>query len=1220
MKTRRNIPTESARIVSARTLKGLSLLALSIWQVSALAEPAACDASGCQQDGEYLFRVSSRGLEQPLTDGVAAGSRALAPDRRVSIARPGRATAVGRFALDLPNGGVIWATEDPALIPPVLNVNGLSLVAFEEGRIAEPVRFSTYSNYTGFIERMELVIYHGRDNDLLTPLATLPLQPANAQDVMWDGTVVPGSRVLREGDDLQYVLRAWSADGSLDETWPRRLQLVRQEERERSRQQQQFNSDASQRGLSASELESRLLTDNTYGQNALRIQNIAIYGSRVRVLGQDLPKGYSLNINGESIPVDTERKFVAEYLLPVGEHGFDLVLGQGEKAIEHRLDMNVSGRYLFLTAIADVTASQNRISGSVEPLNESDRYDDFLVEGRLGFYLKGKVRGKYLITAHADTQEREVGDLFSGFFEADPQDIFRRLDPDAYYPVYGDDSTTWRDVDTQGRLYVRVDWDQNQALWGNFQTGLTGTEYSQYVRSLYGGALQWRSRSSTDLGEAHTQLRVFASEAQTAFGHTEFLGTGGSLYYLRHTDVLPGSEQVVLEVRDGLTGRAEARVTLVEGVDYEIDDMQGRIILSAPLAQISRQNLPSLTRDTPLGGYQNILLVDYEYVLRGFDGDDVTAGIRGKQWIGDHVAVGATFVEEQRAGDDYRVMGADLTLQAGRGTYLKLEHAKTESAVAPLFYSDNGGLSFRQLNSLGRRDGEASSLEARLNLKEQGWTDEEWTVAGWWRDVGDGYSISRFDTGERVREQGMEFLGHLNAHWVLSGRWSEARRGDSALDQQLLRLDWLLDDHSLSGELRGVQETRSGLSADGVLAAVQYTHRLNSALEVYGIAQLTVDDDGGAYRDNDAYTLGARYLFGNLSSVGAELTSGDRGDAATVSAEYRMSQDHSVYAGYTWVTDSTETDPLFRGHEPGGLTLGQRWRLSDQVNLFNESQWLKSGPDTGIAHTFGMDFYPGDNWNLGFTLQDGKLETPAGNVDRNAVTLRGGRTTSDTSWSSTVEFRRDSGAEQREQWVSTHRLLHKINDAWRVAARLNWSDTDDKRNPEAGARFTEANLGFSWRPVDGTRWAMLGKYTYLYDLSSLGQLESSSQYDQRSQILAFEGIYRIDQRWELAGKLASRLGEARLGRGTGSWYDSRADFAAIQARYRLYEHWSGLAEYRWLDTKNGGTRQGFLIGVDRDIGRNFRIGAGYNFTDFSDDLRRHDYDYRGWFLNIVGYY
>ena len=53
---------------------------------------------------------------------------------------------------------------------------------------------------------------------------------------------------------------------------------------------------------------------------------------------------------------------------------------------------------------------------------------------------------------------------------------------------------------------------------------------------------------------------------------------------------------------------------------------------------------------------------------------------------------------------------------------------------------------------------------------------------------------------------------------------------------------------------------------------------------------------------------------------------------------------------------------------------------------------------------------------------------------------------------------------------------------------------------------------------------------------------------------------------------------------------------------------------------DGGTRQGFLAGIDRDLGRNFRIGVGYNFTDFSDDLTDFDYDHQGPFLNLVGKY
>jgi hypothetical protein len=39
--------------------------------------------------------------------------------------------------------------------------------------------------------------------------------------------------------------------------------------------------------------------------------------------------------------------------------------------------------------------------------------------------------------------------------------------------------------------------------------------------------------------------------------------------------------------------------------------------------------------------------------------------------------------------------------------------------------------------------------------------------------------------------------------------------------------------------------------------------------------------------------------------------------------------------------------------------------------------------------------------------------------------------------------------------------------------------------------------------------------------------------------------------------------------------------------------------------------------VYRYIGKNMKAGAGYNFTDFSDDLTDLSYDHRGVFVNLV---
>lgn len=1192
------------------------------------ADVPRCTADGCEQAGELLFRVRSRGE----LDATAERSEA---DRSVGVTHdppaapapeePGVARISGQFRVDLPSGGMVWATEDPAQGTPIMNVRTGATAPLRDGRFTEPLRLHAYANHAAFIERLEVAVYRGSDTDLVRPLATIQMPVGNLVRHEWDGESLADAAPLRAGDTLLYVARAYDAAGSFDETVPQQIHLITPEEHERgSRRLRDEVSRVLGQQVEGETAQRLQIEDSIYGRSALRVQNIPVHGSRVRIHGRDIPRGARLRIDGQDIPVDQEGKFAAEFLEPVGRHVYALELQAGDTAVRDTLEVDVTGRYQFMVALADLTLSSSNISGSIEPLAGDEGFGDgFLAEGRLAFYLKGKIRGRYLLTAQADTRERELKDLFDGFFDAEPTDLFRTLDPDAYYPVYGDDSTTWRDVDSQGRFYLRLDWDGNQALWGNFNTGITGSEFAQYQRGLYGAALDWRSRRHTGLGEPGTQVRAFASEAQTVLGHSQFLGTGGSLYYLRHTNLLPGSDQVVLEVRDHATGRVEATTRLQRGADYEIDALQGRIFLTRPLAQLTRENVRTLTRDTPLDGYEQLLLVDYEYLPTGFRGDDITAGLRGRHWFGDHVGVGVTAVDENRRGDDYTLLGADLTLQAGRGTYLKLEQVRTEATVAPVFYSDNGGLDFIQRNPVdGAREGDARSVEARANFRELGWTRRDWSAGAWWRDVDAGFSIARSDTGLAREEYGAEFLGWFSEGFSLFGRHTRAEQGGQALEQSQLNAEWRPREHfTLAAELSHLSQERSIGDAEATLAALRYTQRVGSSLELSATGQLTLDDDEGRYANNDLLTLGARYLFGERSSVGAEVSSGSRGHGGRVDAEYHMGADRTLYGAYNYSTDSTARDSLFNPAVRNGWTLGQRSRITDRTRVFSESQYLKetARDESGLAHTFGLDFLPGPGWNLGFTVMDAELDAARGRVDRRAYSISGGRTDPRTQWSSKLEYRKDSGAEQREQWVTTNRLLHRLNEDWRIAVRANHSRTDDRLSAYDGAELSEVNLGFAWRPHDSTRWAAFGKYTYLYDLASAGQIGGAIN-DQRSHVLALEAIHQLDDRWQVAGKLASRWGDYRMGRGVGEWLDSRATLGALQLRYRLRYEWDALAEFRRLDVADGGTRDGWLVGVDRRIGDNFKVGLGYNFTSFSDDLTDLEYDHRGWFLNLAGYY
>lgn len=1202
---------------------------------AAAAEPStadaakiACSETGCVSGEGVLFDIRSKGERDPVTGAQAEGITAMAPDRRVAIdiAEPGKAVAVGKWSVNLPDGGVIWATEDPALGRPEFSVSAPSLVAFDGNTIVEPVRFFAYSNYSEFIERAEILVFKASDADLVSPIARIPLPLGAVSETRWDGAL-PAGLNLRQGDELVFVARLYDTAGVFDESYPSRLQLVKPEIAERGLRKIGDNANrGAAQSIGVEEAVRLSQIDSIFGQSGLRQQNIPIYGSRIRIQGRDIPAGGTVSINGQSIPLDLERKLVAEYLVPVGSYKFDVqIAGLGDAPLSYALDIDVSGKYLFAVAIADFTASGSSTTDSIEPVAEGDSFDDsFLLEGRLAFYLKGKVKGKYLITAQADTQEREITELFDNFWSPDPQDIFRRLDPDAYYPVYGDDSITYRDVDTQGKLYVRVDWDKNQALWGNYFTGMTGTQFGYYSRSLYGGALNWRSQRTTKTGEAGTELRAFGSDAQTANGHSDLLGTGGSLYYLKHANILPGSDRAVLEIRDLSTGRVVRRVDLARGPDYDIDEIQGRFTLTRPLSQTTRENMPTLTREQPLGGFTQVIKVDYEYVPdSGFDLDQMTGGVRAKHWFGDHVGVGATYVDENRSGEDYTLLGADITLQKGYGTFLKIEHSETESSSVPIFYSDNGGLSFIETNPQARyRSGGATAVEARANFKELGLTDLEWTAGAWWQDVDRGFSVSRYDPDADVVEYGAEVIGQFTPDINFYSRMTVAERNAESLSQAQVTAQWLVsEDTTWGAEIRVLDEQRLVGDATGTLAALEYKRQVGANLDLYAVGQVTLDDDGGAYEGNNSLTVGAEYVFGELSTVMAELVTGERGNAAKIGADYRLNQDYGIYGTYTYSSDLREYDTLFNSQLYNGWTIGQRWRISNQINMYNESQYLKDPQESGLANTFGMDFYPGTGWNIGFTLQSAELEKQLGIVERTAVSVSGGFVDNTMQWQSKLEWREDSGLEQLTQWVTTNKLLYRINADFRIAGSLNYSETEDRLDFIKGAKFVEANAGFAYRPADNTRWALLGKYTYLYDVSPFEQNGSNvADYDQNSQVLSFEGVYQPLAEWEFAAKAMGRIAEVRYGRLTGDWEQSNAVFLAGQARYAFAADWNALAEYRFLGVSDGGNLQGVLLGLDYDVNANFRVGAGYNFSDFSDDLTDFDYDDNGWFVNFVGSY
>ena len=92
-----------------------------------------------------------------------------------------------------------------------------------------------------------------------------------------------------------------------------------------------------------------------------------------------------------------------------------------------------------------------------------------------------------------------------------------------------------------------------------------------------------------------------------------------------------------------------------------------------------------------------------------------------------------------------------------------------------------------------------------------------------------------------------------------------------------------------------------------------------------------------------------------------------------------------------------------------------------------------------------------------------------------------------------------------------------------------------------------------------------------------------------------------------------------LDRADPDFFDNNAHLYILRTDYRFLKDWEILAEGRLLDLPDlDERRSGALFALYRYIGDHFKIGVGYNFTEFSEDLTDLSYDHHGFFLNIVG--
>jgi uncharacterized repeat protein (TIGR01451 family) len=982
---------------------------------------------------------------------------------------------------------------------------------------------------------------------------------------------------------------------------------------------------------------------------------------------QESPAVVSLTVAGQPIGFDKEGSFGLRLKLPSAGAGLQIA-ARFTDGLEVRFDhlLEVKSDFVLLVGLAEGKF------GYVK--RENGAGGGLYAEGRVKLYVKGRIQGRWLLEGGLDLDSTQI-DSWRDLFRSDPQKIFRNLDPDRFYTVYGDASETHESAPTRGRLFVRIQVDKSELLLGNLQTGLSGVEFGRYSRAVTGGRLSFVRASARPDGQPSTQVILFGAWLQTARTHDELRGTGGSLYYLSHRDLVEGSEQVRLEYRDRISGRPTSNRAQRSTVDYEIDYLTGRVTLRDPLSSVGGGT--ELVRSTALDADQAFLVVDYEYVVLAAN-DDGTIGARATQWLGP-VRIGGTVVNEFRSIGSYTLVGGDLQVDLKNWGTLRGEYAHSFGTLTSFAHSDDGGLSYRDAlagqAAPSAREGNAWKAEADLHHFgielhpyargiDQGYVDTatgqdagslQWGVEA---SVGLLNAQLRFHYDER-RDSQIVYDATGTAIAAPSGgplRVGELRRDiGGEIGRRFGRVTVQVG--ARSERLDDTDPLRAGhRTAVGGRIDIAIVPRLT----LYASGQYAVERGGGTgllARDNSLGSVGA---IAKISRIDANLTGevsyGASGVGGLLRLRTNIGPGRVLYGTFSLSED--RDDRLITEVATGG-----RERVNDQsgqthLTLFAEDQF-RDGPlilggaiaGTERAHVqaAGFELPIGRRFVLGASYERGMVAPSSGGgllnreigipargsaavVDSTSGTLSRDAGSAFASYAGDKfrvqlkgELRSDRFANgpDEKQWLFSAAATWQIHRDLTIRGKAFFSHS--KTAKQDAALSSEATGGFAWRPSFTDRIVLLGRYTYLEEGTPSAQAQSGAHdpatglpllLRERSHVTSLAGEGRLIWRISLGEKVAAKYREEPE-EGTAAWiilWVNRVSLHVTRA-------WDAVVEYRLLSVPSTSIAHGVSLEINRTLVGHLRLGVGWNFADFSDEeLQLGRGSEKGFFIRAQGFY
>ncbi|MCZ6888082.1 MAG: OmpA family protein [Gammaproteobacteria bacterium] len=680
----------------------------------------------------------------------------------------------------------------------------------------------------------------------------------------------------------------------------------------------------------------------------------------------------------------------------------------GEHLLEElEAHLTPAARDWILVGLGEGTLGYKSLSGNMQALSEAGQQAHVSFDGRLAFYAKGRIKGEWLATLAYDTDKSR------------DRRIFQQIDPNRFYTLYGDGTNQAYDAESQSKLYLKLERDTFQALFGDFETGLDETELTRYSRALTG--------VKTRLAGTRWDLTGFAALTDMGYVRDEIRGDGTSgIYRLSRRALVRNSDKISLETRDRFQSEIIVSVqALRRFVDYSIDYDAGTVIFKQPVA----------SQDMAF----NPVYIVAEYETVGLDaGDDLVAGGRVGYRFGPARSpargeVALTYINDGTGTQPGELAGVDLRWQMSPDTTLTAEAAATNAAPG-----DAAGAYLVEIRH------QTPDAGGRVYIKDQ---------------------QADFGLGQQnASEAGMRKIG-VDGSLRLTDRitWqSEAYQQINVIadaERQLVEtgLEFRDGRFAASGSVRSVRERFADASD---VRSNQLTAGISQGLaggraRVRAYTEADVGGQGATDYPTRA-VLGAEYdLVDGVSLVAEqELTWSQLRDTQ----DTRIGIKARPWSG-TDVNATVERKMTENGERVFATTgLLQQWRIDDRWSA-----------DLGLdrVHTVTRSDRPVVN----------PLVPPAsGSIDDDFTAVFAGLGYRRDSWdaNSRIEFHQ---GDKTDKWNLLAGLTRQLSDGKAVSGSLTWRLED---SVIAERRRGDLRIGVAWRPA-GTRWMFLNRLDFTLD-------------------------------------------------------------------------------------------------------------------------------------------